>query len=468
MARVSAAGTAAWYLTDRLGSVRDLADAAGAVQDHRDYDGFGGLVSESNPAFGDRYGYTGREYDADVRLQYHWHRYLDPVTGRWISEGPLGFQAGDSNLYRYVGNTATNKVDPSGLAVASLPGTSQFSPEHVRQLRQSFQGLAKGQQLREQIWLDKVNAARAKKQKAALESAADIDVNEAWVEAGEEAVILKMLQDHPDDAPRLLHRARIHKLRIVSDQNKNWFYTREADIRDGRFVVTLAETKGWAFPRPLTVKEASDRLYEMLQRYVDSSWFSKTFEGAGRLFTGNVRQGFVAAGMEQELRDYEALIEEFEVEVATAGNYTYEKAKDEVKSQVANRAGGHVIAGAGVMVTKLASTARKLKTARGAAKAASGVSSTPRRGVGGYQEFLEKNKGKWKGADWQQQARKEYQALVEEEERAAQAARIANNPSGTWASPSKVGTCPGRVFLCMSIQMFYLEGISDVARLGSF
>jgi uncharacterized protein RhaS with RHS repeats len=40
----------------------------------------------------------------------------DPKVGRWLSEDPLGFKAGDENLYRYVGNGPTNDVDPMGLA----------------------------------------------------------------------------------------------------------------------------------------------------------------------------------------------------------------------------------------------------------------------------------------------------------------------------------------------------------------
>jgi hypothetical protein len=43
------------------------------------------------------------------------HRWYDPGTGRWISEDPIGFAAGDANLYRYVGNGGTGARDPSGL-----------------------------------------------------------------------------------------------------------------------------------------------------------------------------------------------------------------------------------------------------------------------------------------------------------------------------------------------------------------
>jgi hypothetical protein len=38
----------------------------------------------------------------------------DPKIGRWISEDPIGFQAADANLYRYVGNNPTNDTDHSG------------------------------------------------------------------------------------------------------------------------------------------------------------------------------------------------------------------------------------------------------------------------------------------------------------------------------------------------------------------
>ncbi len=42
-------------------------------------------------------------------------RWYDPDVGRWLSEDPIGFDAGDANLYRYVGNGVTNTADPSGM-----------------------------------------------------------------------------------------------------------------------------------------------------------------------------------------------------------------------------------------------------------------------------------------------------------------------------------------------------------------
>jgi RHS repeat-associated protein len=116
LARMDSAEDVAWYLTDHLGSVRDLADPGGNVIDHITYDSFGSVLSESVPAEGDRFKYTGREYDAETGLYYYRARYYDPGMGRFISEDPIGFKAGDANIYRYVGNAATVATDPTGLA----------------------------------------------------------------------------------------------------------------------------------------------------------------------------------------------------------------------------------------------------------------------------------------------------------------------------------------------------------------
>lgn len=42
----------------------------------------------------------------------------DPSVGRWLSEDPIGFEGGDANLERYVGNNPTNATDPTGLFAA--------------------------------------------------------------------------------------------------------------------------------------------------------------------------------------------------------------------------------------------------------------------------------------------------------------------------------------------------------------
>jgi RHS repeat-associated protein len=115
VARETPTGTVGWYLTDRLGSVRDIVNDSGQVLDHIDYDAFGNITVETNPALGGRYKFTSRDYDAVTGLYFNFARYYDPQTGSWTSEDPMGFAAGDVNLYRYVSNDATNMSDPSGL-----------------------------------------------------------------------------------------------------------------------------------------------------------------------------------------------------------------------------------------------------------------------------------------------------------------------------------------------------------------
>jgi RHS repeat-associated protein len=115
IARV-AAGAVSWYLPDRLGSVRLVVGASGAVQDQASYDAFGNLTAEANPLAGDRFKYAGYGYDVWTGLYNAGARWYDPSAGRWTSEDPLGFAAGDSNLNRYVGNGPTNATDPTGLA----------------------------------------------------------------------------------------------------------------------------------------------------------------------------------------------------------------------------------------------------------------------------------------------------------------------------------------------------------------
>jgi RHS repeat-associated protein len=104
-----------WLLADKLGSIRDVVDINGAVIDHVVYDSFGKVQSQSNPSYQLRFAYTGREQDNETGLNYYRARYYDAGNGRFISEDPLGFEAGDRNLTRYVGNSPVNWIDPSGL-----------------------------------------------------------------------------------------------------------------------------------------------------------------------------------------------------------------------------------------------------------------------------------------------------------------------------------------------------------------
>ena len=114
-ARIGTGEDPQWYLADRLGSVRQIVDGAGTILDEISYDSFGGILSEANPAQGDRFKFTGREFSPELGIYYYRARWYDPGSGRFISQDPIGFSAGDVNLYRYVGNAPGDATDPEGL-----------------------------------------------------------------------------------------------------------------------------------------------------------------------------------------------------------------------------------------------------------------------------------------------------------------------------------------------------------------
>jgi RHS repeat-associated protein len=115
--------TVYWALADHQGTVRDVLSAAGTLIEHRLFDSYGNLTEATdaadNPvdpsALAIIFTYTGRTWDNDAGLLNYRARWYDPTVGRFLSEDPTGFNAGDVNLHRYVGNSPTNLVDPSGL-----------------------------------------------------------------------------------------------------------------------------------------------------------------------------------------------------------------------------------------------------------------------------------------------------------------------------------------------------------------
>ncbi len=115
---------------------------SGTGWDQADYDGNGTtdgldfLIWSHNSNVGDGiavttvaehiFGFTGRMFDDATGLQNNLNRWYDAKVGRWISKDPIGFAAGDANLYRYVGNRVTNATDPSGLVEGLPSGPDQL------------------------------------------------------------------------------------------------------------------------------------------------------------------------------------------------------------------------------------------------------------------------------------------------------------------------------------------------------
>jgi RHS repeat-associated protein len=100
---------------------------------HRVFNAFGNIIDETcYDAEGEelapgwfgfetmKFAYTGPPLDETTGLQNNLNRWYDSSVGRWLSEDPIGFAAGDANLYRYVGNSPINTTDPSGLSAAAV------------------------------------------------------------------------------------------------------------------------------------------------------------------------------------------------------------------------------------------------------------------------------------------------------------------------------------------------------------
>jgi len=112
--------------TDHQGTVRDLAKyndttSTTDVVSHREIDAYGNILEETGPTTGSTpvhvslFTYTGREWDGDVDLYYYRARWYAADAGKFISNDPIGFAAGDTNITRYVGNSVPNATDPPGL-----------------------------------------------------------------------------------------------------------------------------------------------------------------------------------------------------------------------------------------------------------------------------------------------------------------------------------------------------------------
>ena len=107
---------AGYYLTDGLGSVRNIADGSGSTTDSKTYTAFGETISHtgSDPQ---PYGFAGQASDPTSGLSYNRARWMDPRTGTFLAMDPeYGWTERPITMHRYGygGADPVNHLDPSG------------------------------------------------------------------------------------------------------------------------------------------------------------------------------------------------------------------------------------------------------------------------------------------------------------------------------------------------------------------
>lgn len=110
------------YVTDHLGTPKELIDPAGLVAWSAAHAAFGSVIETQSDPRSERN--RGRKIDSPFRLlgqiaddetglHYTRFRYFDPAIGRWCSPDPLGYWGSD-DLFGFDGSP-THEVDPLGL-----------------------------------------------------------------------------------------------------------------------------------------------------------------------------------------------------------------------------------------------------------------------------------------------------------------------------------------------------------------
>ena len=100
-----------YSLADPNWNVVALTNASGTVQERMKYDAFGkvtwmnaSFTTLANSAYSWNRTFTGQVFDSETGLMLYRNRFYSTSLGRFVQRDPIGYEAGDVNLHRYVWN----------------------------------------------------------------------------------------------------------------------------------------------------------------------------------------------------------------------------------------------------------------------------------------------------------------------------------------------------------------------------
>ena len=106
------------YLYDGKGNVSAVIDANQSIVASYAYNPFGRLLAKSG-TLDQPYQFSTKPYYEGYGVVYYGYRFYNPTSMKWMTRDPAGEKA-DENLYRTMGNSAINFIDPYGRSWSSF------------------------------------------------------------------------------------------------------------------------------------------------------------------------------------------------------------------------------------------------------------------------------------------------------------------------------------------------------------
>jgi len=131
-------GAKYYYFKDGLGSIREMTDSGGTVQNSYSYGAWGEIRNQS-AVVPNTYGYTAREFSEDG-LYFYRARYLDSSLGRFISEDSIMKIEKPLTIHRFLYgiNSPIEFKDPFGLYYTVDKSTCISEPFNSSDIRKGY------------------------------------------------------------------------------------------------------------------------------------------------------------------------------------------------------------------------------------------------------------------------------------------------------------------------------------------